>query len=98
MLAVDRYCEGQQGKFGWDARGAMHLKELHALITHRVMIRREKKEVLTELPDKIRMVINIECDKAMAKKLESKMKRHDNLMEKMTQSMHEYEGMFCAVF
>merc|ERR1719295_70429 len=79
-----RYCQGQQGKFGWEAKGAMHLKELHSMIKHRVMIRREKKEVLSELPDKIRQVISIECDKSMAKKLQRKMDRHTNLTRKLS--------------
>eukprot|EP00483_Globobulimina_turgida_P004004 UN04012 len=60
-----RYCEGQKSRFGWVANGAMHLKELHAIIKYKVMIRRLKKDVLTQLPDKIRTLICIECDKSL---------------------------------
>ena len=91
---MDRYCEGKNGKFGWEARGAMHLKELHAMISHRVMIRREKKEVLTELPDKLRTVINIECDKSLSKKLAKKMEKHNNIMDELSEcmNMNQYDG------
>jgi len=70
-----RYCEGQQSKFGWQAIGAIHLQELHAIISHRVMIRRNKKEVLSELPDKIRTVVNVECDKSTEKKIAKKLSK-----------------------
>ena len=71
------------GKFGWQANGAMHLKELHAIIKYRVMIRRLKSEVLTQLPDKIRTVITISCDKGSLKKIEQKMKKDLELKEAM---------------
>ena len=53
------------------------------MIKHRVMIRREKKEVLTELPDKIRTCISIECDKSLAKKIEKKMAKNAEFQDKM---------------
>merc|ERR1719420_1683148 len=61
----------------------MHLKELHAMISHRVMIRREKKDVLTQLPDKVRTVVCIECDKAMERKIQRKMAKNDELQARM---------------
>ena len=64
---------------------AMHLKELHAVIKHRVMIRRLKKDVLTQLPDKIRIVVNIECDKTLSKKIQKKLEKHDELQSEMSQ-------------
>ncbi|ETO18059.1 hypothetical protein RFI_19236, partial [Reticulomyxa filosa] len=30
---TSRYCDGQSGKYGWKALGAIHLNELHALLT-----------------------------------------------------------------
>jgi len=63
----------------------MHLKELHAVIKHRVMIRRLKKDVLTQLPDKIRTVVNIECDKTLSKKIKKKLEKHEALKETMSQ-------------
>ena len=85
-----RYCEGQQGKFGWQANGAMHLKELHSMIKYRVMIRRLKCHVLTQLPQKIRRVITIQCDKTLEKKIQQKMEKDLNLKEKMDDD-HDFD-------
>jgi len=74
---TERYCEGRNGRYGWEARGAMHLQELHALICHRVMIRREKKDVLKQLPSKLRTVTTIECEGAAVKRFQKKMAKHE---------------------
>lgn len=47
---AQRYCGAKETNFGWDYNGASHLDELKERMWW--MIRREKKEVLTELPDK----------------------------------------------
>ncbi|MVT11353.1 DEAD/DEAH box helicase [Chitinophaga tropicalis] len=49
---LDRYCEG--------GRGANNLKELNYLLRKHCFFRREKKEVLKDLPPKQRQII--ECD------------------------------------
>lgn len=51
MDFTKKYCGGHQGYFGWDVRGATNLPELHARIS-RYFIRRNKEEVLKELPPK----------------------------------------------
>ena len=45
---------------GWQFMGATRLDELNRLLVERLMIRRLKKDVLKDLPDKIRQVIQIE--------------------------------------
>ncbi|XP_054269665.1 SWI/SNF-related matrix-associated actin-dependent regulator of chromatin subfamily A-like protein 1 isoform X2 [Macrosteles quadrilineatus] len=54
-----RYCNGVQNKFGWDFSGSSNMEELRILLETRMMIRRMKSEVLSQLPGKIRQVITL---------------------------------------
>jgi SWI/SNF-related matrix-associated actin-dependent regulator 1 of chromatin subfamily A len=49
-----RYCKPKRLPWGWSYMGAKHLPELHANLKSECMIRRLKKDVLPELPDKQR--------------------------------------------
>ena len=51
------YCGGHQGRFGWDAKGSTNKDELCAVLNHTMMVRREKANVLTELPAKLRQQV-----------------------------------------
>ena len=64
-----RYCNGHQGKFGWETDGASNTEELHDLLTSTVMIRREKADVLQDLPEKRRQVLPLGGMKEDAKKV-----------------------------
>lgn len=57
-----RYCGGYKDKKGWHFRRATNILELQEKLRSTCMIRRHKKDVLTELPDKIRSLINFEID------------------------------------
>lgn len=61
---ASRYCNPTtkmiRGVFSFQFRGADNESELHAILKHRVMIRRTKKEVLTDLPPKLREKIVID--------------------------------------
>lgn len=50
-----RYCDGKEGKFGWDYTGCSNMDELRILLEERFMIRRLKSTVLSQLPSKIRL-------------------------------------------
>ena len=53
-----RYCGAEHNGYGWDFTGASNISELHEKLRD-CMIRRLKKEVLTELPDKVRQFIPV---------------------------------------
>lgn len=49
-----RYCAPKEGAYGMDYSGSSCTRELHRILSRSVMIRRLKKDVLHELPDKRR--------------------------------------------
>lgn len=54
-----KYCDAKQTKFGWDFDGSSNLDDLQHQLRSTLMIRRLKKDVLKELPAKIRQVIEL---------------------------------------
>lgn len=58
---VRRYCGAVETRFGLDTSGATNLPELQARLRETVMVRRLKRDVLTELPAKRRQVIEVEA-------------------------------------
>lgn len=57
-----RYCGARQERFGWDFSGASNLSELQEKLRSTILVRRLKKDVLTELPPKRRQVIEFPAD------------------------------------
>lgn len=68
---ASRYCGMRKTKYGMDVSGATNIQELSDKLRSTVMIRREKRDVLTELPDKTRIVIPQVCDLKAYKKVEN---------------------------
>jgi len=58
-----RYCNPVKTFFGWKFEGLSNAKELHEIIS-KFMIRRFKKDVLKDLPPKIRSVIPMKVTKS----------------------------------
>lgn len=55
-----RYCDGKKTDYGWNARGASNLKELQRELRARIMVRRQKSQVLKDLPPKTRQLIELD--------------------------------------
>lgn len=54
-----RYCNGHYAEYGYDCSGASNLEELQERLRATCMVRRLKKDVLRELPPKVRQVVSI---------------------------------------
>lgn len=57
MHFITRYCGGYRGKFGWVTDGATNIIELNRKLREVCYIRREKRDVLSELPEVTKQVI-----------------------------------------
>ncbi len=55
-----RFCSIKFNGFGWDRGGEANMNKFHKILTSTVMLRRLKKDVLKELPEKVRSVIPVE--------------------------------------
>lgn len=67
---VSRYCGMTRTRYGMDVSGATNIAELSDKLRSTVMIRREKRDVLAELPDKTRVIVPQICDLKAYKKVE----------------------------
>uniref|UniRef100_A0A8C2YH71 Zinc finger RANBP2-type containing 3 n=1 Tax=Coturnix japonica TaxID=93934 RepID=A0A8C2YH71_COTJA len=81
-----KYCDARLRFFGrrkqWDCRGASNLEELHQLL-RKIMIRRLKNDVLTQLPPKVRQRIPFDLPQATAKNLNASFAEWEKLMRKL---------------
>lgn len=59
MQFITRYCGGYRGKFGWVTDGATNTLELNQKLRNVCYIRREKRDVLKELPTVTKQVIQM---------------------------------------
>lgn len=67
-----RYCAGFFDGRGYDFSGASNLEELQSKLRANLMVRRLKKDVLTELPNKVRQIIALEGLSDKEKAIEKK--------------------------
>ncbi|KAJ8981754.1 hypothetical protein NQ317_004934 [Molorchus minor] len=56
----ERYCDGKQTNFGWDASGKSNLQELEIILSRKFMIRRTKEDVIKALPNKEQEIIKLD--------------------------------------
>ena len=76
---VNRYCQG--------ASQASNLKELNFLLHKHCFYRREKKEVLTDLPDKMRNIVRVEINNRP-----EYLKAEQNLINYLRENLNKSEG------
>ncbi len=67
MNFAKRYCGASKNHWGWEMGGATNLDELQEKLRQTCMCRRLKSQVLTELPRKIRQIIEVEATGAAGK-------------------------------
>ncbi|KAJ1485867.1 P-loop containing nucleoside triphosphate hydrolase protein [Baffinella frigidus] len=60
---VYRYCDAHQGHFGLETGGSSNLEELHLVLQTHAMVRRLKKDVLTQLPAKRRQRVFLQVQR-----------------------------------
>lgn len=56
---IERYCNGYKGSYGWVSNGATNTLELNQKLRNLCYLRREKRDVLDELPDVIKTVLGV---------------------------------------
>lgn len=59
MPFAKRYCNAHHNGYGWDFSGSSNLDELQTRLRAHIMVRRLKKDVLKELPLKIRQIVSL---------------------------------------
>ena len=55
-----RYCDARKTRFGWDLNGANNTLELNKVLRHFCYFRKEKREILKELPEIVNITIDCE--------------------------------------
>lgn len=98
-----RYCNGhlvqirwKPRKFAWDFSGASRTEELNASLRAYCMVRRTKAEVLTELPAKIRQVIELDIPHGESKTLRDAVNRMFDGMESAAANLAELKKIAFA--
>ena len=69
-----------QMPWGWDYSGSSNLQELQIILEERVMIRRLKKDVITQLPAKLRQMVVLDPSSVKVSKV---MKTSHKLVDEM---------------
>jgi len=85
MRFIRRYCDAKHNGFGLEALGATNTEELQNLMRAAFMVRRNKREVLKDLPEKHRQIIPLPRA-GLLKKSEAEMTAFER-------AMHAYEKM-----
>ncbi|XP_041118108.1 DNA annealing helicase and endonuclease ZRANB3 [Polyodon spathula] len=95
-----KHCNAHVRFFGqrrqWDSRGASNLDELHQRLS-KIMIRRMKDQVLTQLPPKIRQRIPFDLPKESAKEASASFEEWEKLMRALDSGAAGTDNPFVEV-
>ena len=80
----NRYCDPKRNFFGMDWTGSSHPKELNFILKH-IMIRRLKKDVMSQLPPKKRQKVEIETDPKVIKQIMAINLSSEKIIEKFNE-------------
>lgn len=94
---VMRYCNAYQSDRGWDVTGASNLEELKQKLRTTIMIRRLKKDVLSELPDKVRQIIELPTNGKYRKAVTAEIKALREYKEQVKELGPSYVGDFAEI-
>ena len=72
-----QYCGGQHGRYGFEADGATNIEELNQRLRDSVYLRRDKAQVLTELPEKQRQILLVGIPPETKKRIREIEKEYD---------------------
>jgi len=61
------FCDPVKTRFGWEFNGLSNGQQLHNLVS-KIMLRRLKKDVLNELPEKIKSIVSMKPDNKLLEK------------------------------
>ena len=90
-----RYCDPKFNHFSkrLEYNGHKNDLELNYVLRTNFMIRRLKKDVLGDLPSKIRSRVHIEADQNIIKKIQNKLSKIDNIEQSINNLLfHELEN------
>jgi SWI/SNF-related matrix-associated actin-dependent regulator 1 of chromatin subfamily A len=97
-----RYCDPKASRFthGLDFEGASNLSELHYLLKSTIMIRRLKKDVLDQLPEKRRQRIRVQGDPKLTKQIQQMLGTVSNQIDRMAENAeeHHFEPTFMKCY
>lgn len=72
-----RYCNARKMGSTWDFTGASHLPELQARLRSTIMLRRLKKDVLTQLPPKTRKIVELPAPRTVSDLLKRELEAYN---------------------
>ncbi|GFO17797.1 swi/snf-related matrix-associated actin-dependent regulator of chromatin subfamily a-like protein 1 [Plakobranchus ocellatus] len=90
-----RYCDAKQLPWGWDYSGSSNMLELQLLLEKRVMVRRQKKDVLSQLPAKTRQMVVLDPQSVQHHK---NLKAASKIMDKVKLKGLERRGALLQYF
>jgi len=78
-----RYCGAFKSQWGWDFSGASNLPELQERLRASILVRRLKKDVLTELPAKRRQVIEMPAPAGADAAIRTELEAYESRAERL---------------